>query len=163
MRRPILTDCGASYRSALKAENEQLEHRQTMTQEDLEAEQAVSAELRRKLANEQAGKGELEVALAAEDALVVGYPTRDLPAVRLPWAPGEIAVGQLRGAEAEAGAVAARLGTTALIGPAATKAAVAKRLGAAAAKQAKDALKAEKARKWQAKAAAAPMPDSTGR
>jgi hypothetical protein len=64
----ILTDCGASYRSNLKAENEQLEHRQTMTQEDLEAEQAVSAELRRKLANEQAGKGELEVALAAEQA-----------------------------------------------------------------------------------------------
>jgi hypothetical protein len=72
-----------------------------------------------------------DVALAAEDALVVGYPTSDLPAVRLPWAPEDIAVGRLRGAEAEAGAVAARLGTTALIGPAATKTAVLAKLAAA--------------------------------
>jgi CHAT domain-containing protein/tetratricopeptide (TPR) repeat protein len=73
-----------------------------------------------------------EVELAAENALVVGYPTQDVPAVRLPWAPSEdIAVSRLRGAETEAVAVAAQLGATALIGSAATKAAVLGRLASA--------------------------------
>ena len=52
----------------LKTESEQLEHRWNMLEEDLEVEQGVSVGLRGKLADEQAGKGEVEVALAAEQA-----------------------------------------------------------------------------------------------
>jgi CHAT domain-containing protein/tetratricopeptide (TPR) repeat protein len=59
----------------------------------------------------------------ATESLVVGYPQNDLT-VRLPWAPEDIQVPKLRGAAAEAATVAKLLGTTALIGPAATREAV---------------------------------------
>ena len=71
-----------------------------------------------------------ELDLVAE-ALVVGYPLSDLPAVRLPWAPEDISVAKLPGAAAEAAAVAETLCCSALVGPAATREAVLQRLSSA--------------------------------
>ena len=67
----------------------------------------------------------------ASEALVVGYPSTDLPAVRLPWASDDMPVKALPGAAAEAAAVANALGCSALVGSAATKEAVLQRLQSA--------------------------------
>ena len=58
--------------------------------------------------------------VATAQALVLGYPDVDLPAVQLPWAPEDAPVVMLPGAIAEAAAVAEILGVSALIGVAAT-------------------------------------------
>jgi hypothetical protein len=84
--------------------------------------------LRLTLDNATAAPSELDI---AAEALVVGYPDVDLPAVRLPWAPEDIAVEKLPGAAAEATAVAEALGASALVGAAATREAVLRRLQSA--------------------------------
>ena len=84
-----------------------------------------------KLTLENATTAVSEPLNAAAEALVVGHPDVDLPAVRLPWAPGDIEVKRLPGAAAEAAAVAEVLGASALVGAAATREAVLGRLQSA--------------------------------
>ena len=69
-----------------------------------------------------------QIAETLADAVVVGYPNKDLPELMLPGAPDPVLAPRLPYADIEAREVAKHLQTSALLGPEATKAAVLDRL-----------------------------------